>query len=164
MKQQQAEEMSTETRASKKRLRSEMSMAKTLTCKNGHAMEKRTTNPVGYANQAACDVCGLEHLPKKKKFFFHCSFCKWDICPKCSEERLTSPKCIAIPTREREDEDDMRLSSKKQKKRAQQMPLGDASGFTKARREIWLPTDSSAVNRAPVEAEIVNSWVEGMPV
>lgn len=159
LKRKHAEDSSvTETKKSKKRLRSEMAKAKALTCKNKHAMEKRSTNPVGYANQAACDVCGLENMPKKRKFFFHCSFCKWDICPQCSEDRLS-------PQESRKREGSALPSSGVRKKRALSQPVvGDGSGFTRARREIWLPTDSSAVNRAPANIEVVNSWAEGVPV
>merc|ERR1712217_297161 len=53
-------------------------------CRSRHKMDKRTTNPRRYTNQACCDVCGAEKLAKKQPFFFHCSFCRWDICPKCA--------------------------------------------------------------------------------
>lgn len=134
----------------RKRLRAEMEKAKAVTCKNRHAMEKRSVNPAGYQNAAACDICGLENIAKKKNHFFHCSFCRFDICPKCAEEKMAPKKA-----RKRDND---RGSEK------QNAPAVERSDFTRARREIWLPTDTTAVNRAPAEVAIVSTWVEGMPV
>merc|ERR1712194_812704 len=64
-------------------------------CKRGHTMAMRTDNPKGYLNDACCDVCALPNLVKKCDFYFHCAFCKWDVCPNCIikyEEDRNEPK------------------------------------------------------------------------
>lgn len=137
-------------KSERKRFRAEMEKAKAVTCKKRHVMEKRSVNPAGYQNAAACDICGLENIAKKKNHFFHCSFCRFDICPKCAEEKMAPKKA-----RKREND------SVPEKQNA---PAVERSDFTRARREIWLPTDTTAVNRAPADVTIVSTWVEGMPV
>merc|ERR1712083_265614 len=56
----------------------------TPVCRAGHTMILRSVNPRGYTNPACCDVCGLENLVKKRPHYFHCSFCRFDLCPHCS--------------------------------------------------------------------------------
>jgi len=128
-------------------------------CKNGHKMEKRTENPKRYTNEACCDVCGVENMPKKRPYFFHCSFCKFDICPQCGEQGLTKP-----PKKKRKIE----VKSKKPMTAEEALKKGV---LPRARRETWIPTDAEAVGRAPlsagkkkVAAAIVSDWVEGVPL
>merc|ERR1711879_1007131 len=59
-----------------------------LLCRRGHTMGKRSTNPRGYSNKACCDVCGKADLPKRCDEFFHCSFCRFDLGPKCAAKPL----------------------------------------------------------------------------
>lgn len=134
-------------------------------CRNRHAMDRRETNPRGYANKACCDVCGLENLPKKSPYFFHCSFCRWDICPKCASKPPAGEHDGGAEEgrrkRRRIDDD----ASAPLKRPAAETPKpAEEPGFTRARREIWLPTDANAVSRAPLDASVVSDWVEGVPV
>lgn len=128
----------------------------TVKCRRRHAMAQVTENPARYVNQACCDICGEPDLPKKKKFFFHCSQCRWDKCARCAEEEFAA----------------------KRRKRAAEPPAGvakkqrttegpdrtETDGFTKARLEIEIPTEETAFNRAPQDFSVVSDWKEGVPV
>merc|ERR1740139_180122 len=113
-------------------------------------------NPAGYFKPACCDKCGLANMSKKCLFFFHCSFCKWDICPDCilkwRQEKTRPPKFIRERLKE-EAEGGVGKLAKKAKKKAD-VRLGqeiDNADFSKERREIWLPTEGEAFNRAPID-------------
>mmetsp|Transcript_9001 Transcript_9001/g.14762 ORF Transcript_9001/g.14762 Transcript_9001/m.14762 type:complete len:247 (+) Transcript_9001:98-838(+) len=136
-------------------------------CLKHHAMIKRTTNPRGYSKKACCDVCGLENLPKKRPHFFHCSFCRFDLCPKCSVEFEPETRS-ATRKRKRGAEEAEKgpgtPAAASKKRPPQQLARSEEPGWNRARREIWLPTDSTAVNRAPLDAKVVSDWLEGVPL
>eukprot|EP00931_Biecheleriopsis_adriatica_P087723 TRINITY_DN62154_c0_g1_i1.p1 TRINITY_DN62154_c0_g1~~TRINITY_DN62154_c0_g1_i1.p1 ORF type:complete len:334 (+),score=87.94 TRINITY_DN62154_c0_g1_i1:44-1003(+) len=127
-------------------------------CRNGHTMGQRSDNPPAYKNEACCDVCGKEKMAKKLSHFFHCSFCRFDLCPNCAKSfepaefrKKVKEAPFAILTAQQQ--------KKKQKEAAPGVP------GAKARREIWIPTEADAVSRAPVDdKQVVSAWVEGMPV
>eukprot|EP00439_Symbiodinium_sp_Y106_P061711 s658_g9.t1 len=127
-------------------------------CKKGHTMGQRTDNPPAYKNEACCDVCGREHLAKlctkqKLMHYFHCSFCRFDICPNCA--KTWSP----------EEERRKARDSKRGKVQAapKAAPVQSPPG-TKARRQIWIPSEADAVSRAPLQSDLVSEWLEGQPV
>jgi hypothetical protein len=135
-------------------------------------MEKRETNPKKYTNKACCDVCGLENLPKKELFFWHCSFCRWDMCDKCATKRgdkSAEGRENAGDKRRGSADDAAEAPAAKnlaaERLLAKRAAAEEEQGFTRARREIWLPTDTTAVNRAPTDATaVVSDWVEGVPI
>eukprot|EP00435_Cladocopium_sp_Y103_P045389 s128_g13.t1 len=132
-------------------------------CKKGHSMGHRSDNPSTYKNQACCDVCGKENLPKlcskgKLSHFFHCSFCRFDMCPNCSESQLSGVKG--------KDGKEAKVSKKKDKKKDKKVPE-PVDIIPRARRELWIPTEAEAVNRAPIndiKTAVLYDWVEGKPV
>merc|ERR1711920_300712 len=135
-------------------------------CRHGHDMGKRSTNPVGYQQKACCDVCGLANLPKNRDRFFHCGFCRFDLCPKCSEkplpEELKKGKKRPQNYADSSDDEAERKPVEKKKKKTGVAQPPSADGMTRARREIWIPTDETAVCRAPTgKEEVVAGWVEG---
>mmetsp|Transcript_95073 Transcript_95073/g.268654 ORF Transcript_95073/g.268654 Transcript_95073/m.268654 type:complete len:222 (+) Transcript_95073:165-830(+) len=126
-------------------------------CRYGHVLAKRSDNPKIYKNQACCDVCGLQKLPQRCEFFFHCSFCRWDICPTCGKKRLDGKR-----KRGRGGDDD---GTPKSELRARETKEQEEPQYTRARRDIWLPTEETAVNREPLAAPpAVLEWREGVPV
>lgn len=131
-----------------------------------HKMAKRTTNPRGYSKKAVCDVCALENLPKKRPFFFHCSFCRFDLCPKCAKEFEPETRQASKKRKRNEDRAESGAAPKAVagKKALKHLGRPEEPGWNRARREIWLPTDATAVNRAPLSPVIVNDWVEGVPL
>lgn len=129
-------------------------------CKGGHIMEKRTENPKRYLHLACCDVCGLDKLVKKRPYFFHCSFCKFDTCPKCAEES----KADGFEPEHLRKKRKMGLTATGRPDRPAPKAEGPESGFTRARREIWLPTDATAVSRMPLTTTVARGWVEGVPL
>jgi len=61
-----------------------------MLCKRGHAMERRTTAPSYYKSNVRCDECWVrcdEHI----FHFFHCSTCRYDLCPDCVPPRPVLP-------------------------------------------------------------------------
>lgn len=138
-------------------------------CKKGHTMHKRTMNPAGYMKPTSCDKCGLANLSKKCQYFYHCSFCKWDICPDCIlawRQRTTrAPKFIREKLKEEREGGDGKIAAKIKKKDDERLGKEiDAREFSKDRRQIWLPTDATSVSRAPLEQIVVSDWVEGVPL
>eukprot|EP00928_Gymnodinium_smaydae_P079963 TRINITY_DN63789_c0_g1_i1.p1 TRINITY_DN63789_c0_g1~~TRINITY_DN63789_c0_g1_i1.p1 ORF type:complete len:279 (-),score=68.55 TRINITY_DN63789_c0_g1_i1:38-844(-) len=141
--------------------------AKPVKCRRGHEMERFTANPKGYAKEACCDECGLASLAKKKRFFFHCRLCRWDLCPKCADDQLAAPKLKAKPEAETPP-GSPRLGAadaagaKGQKKKKQSAPQRPPE-VTRARLllQASLPTESTAAARAPEKAAVVSEWVEG---
>jgi len=134
-------------------------LAPELKCKRGHAMCRRSQNPRGYKNLAGCDSCGLAKLPKKRDHFFHCSFCRFDLCPQCAAKR--DPRGDERgKKRKREDMDRPRAAGRGSRGDA---AGGEEPGFNRERREIWLPTEETAVSRAPIKSVVVADWIEGVP-
>jgi len=138
-------------------------------CRKGHNMLKRTENPAGYSKPACCDKCGMANLCKKVTYFYHCSFCKWDVCPNCilsyRLEGKRAPKHIRERIKEEKEGGNGKIAARAKKKDDQRLGLEiENAQFTKERREIWLPTDANAVSRAPTNNEVISDWVEGMPV
>ncbi|CAL1157349.1 unnamed protein product [Cladocopium goreaui] len=130
-----------------------------LRCKKGHSMGHRSDNPSTYKNQACCDACGKENLPKlcskgKLSHFFHCSFCRFDMCPNCAENPLSAKG---------KDGKEAKVSKKKDKKKDKKVPE-PVDIIPRARRELWIPTEAQAVNRAPIKTAVLSDWVEGKPV
>eukprot|EP00434_Breviolum_minutum_P024670 symbB.v1.2.021786.t1/scaffold1902.1/size96554/8 len=124
-------------------------------------MGHRSDNPATYKNQACCDVCGKENLPKlcfkgKLSHFLHCSFCKFDICPDCAVNKLSG-------SAKGKDGDDEKSGKKKDKQKQQKAP-DPADFIPRARRERWIPTEAESVNRAPLKSAVLSDWVEGTPV
>lgn len=117
-------------------------------CKNGHIMQKRETNPKAYLHRACCDVCGLANLAKKETFFFHCSFCRWDLCAGCvMKQKQGKPK------------DDKENKEDKQRQQATKDP-----DKVIAERQLLIPTEEAAVNRAPTKITLISTWAEGVPL
>ncbi|CAE8707543.1 unnamed protein product, partial [Polarella glacialis] len=111
-------------------------------CRNGHTMGHRTTNPVGYQNEACCDVCGLEKIVKKKAYFYHCSFCRFDICPHCSNNWTAELTAGRKPKHTKEQADKEEANPHKRKKDwswAQESAPGVPGA--RERRDIWIPTE-----------------------
>lgn len=124
-------------------------------CKWGHAMAKMSKNPERYTNKACCDICGLENLPKKALYFYHCAVCRWDICPVCATEKKN-------PEKKRKKK---KLHENSAGNQVDKTP-GPRDEFSRSRRETLanLPTEETAVARAPKSVSVVSSWVEGQPV
>lgn len=120
-------------------------------CKSGHSMEKRSENPKTYFHRACCDVCGLENLLKKRKYFFHCSFCHFDLCPKCGGEFKPEERS----KRKRDPR------SKAAKEPPQKNAKQDRSEEKLSCVEV---TEETALSRAPLVSTPVSSWIEGVPV
>eukprot|EP00444_Apocalathium_aciculiferum_P030672 CAMPEP_0183432320 /NCGR_PEP_ID=MMETSP0370-20130417/56934_1 /TAXON_ID=268820 /ORGANISM="Peridinium aciculiferum, Strain PAER-2" /LENGTH=222 /DNA_ID=CAMNT_0025618251 /DNA_START=37 /DNA_END=705 /DNA_ORIENTATION=- len=144
------------------------SVAREVKCGRGHCMGQRSDNPRGYQNPACCDVCGVANLVKKRPHFFHCSFCRFDICPQCAvtwepdgHGSSRKPKQGAPPESTTANAD---LPKRRAGKGGKSARREEEPKFSKARREIWLPTDATAVNRAPVQTSVVSDWVEGVPL
>ncbi|CAE7664636.1 unnamed protein product, partial [Symbiodinium microadriaticum] len=119
-------------------------------CKKGHTMGQRTDNPPAYKNEACCDVCGREHLAKlcikqKLTHYFHCSFCRFDICPNCAK--------TWSPEEERRKARDIKWGKVQAAPKA--APVQSPPG-TKARRQIWIPSEADAVSRAPLRSDLVS--------
>ncbi|CAJ1437855.1 unnamed protein product, partial [Effrenium voratum] len=129
-------------------------------CKKGHSLGHRSDNPGAYKNQACCDVCKKENLPKlcakgKLTHFFHCSFCRFDICPNCAATWSPNSK------KGKETE----LEPEKKQKKPKPQPQVEGIAGSRARREMWVPSEADAVNRAPLGApEVVCDWIEGQPL
>merc|ERR1719350_966309 len=117
-------------------------------------MLKVSENPATYRQIACCDSCGLENLPKRRKYFFHCGVCRWDLCPKCGYEQLAAVKARSggVPASEETSASE-----------AEDRPKVQEPAWSRARREIHIPTEKESVCRAPLEAPaVVSDWLEGV--
>jgi len=157
-----------------------MNAVKAPLCKKYHKMQLRTTNPTVYTKKACCDVCGLMNLAVKRKEFFHCSFCHFDLCPKCAgewdpkavrkEERMATMAALTAAAEK---------AKKKAEKKAEQgfdneQSSEEAEDFkpepvevreAAKRLKVWIPTEEVSTNRAPLTAAApVTTWVEGVPL
>eukprot|EP00913_Durusdinium_trenchii_P016982 g15967.t1 len=124
-------------------------------------MGHRSDNPATYKNLACCDVCGKENLPKlcskgKLSHFFHCSFCRFDMCPVCA---VKGPHAARLEEKDKQNE-----KEQTSKKKVKKVPELDPNFIPRARREMWIPTEAEAVNRAPLQGTVLSAWVEGCPV
>merc|ERR1711963_1349606 len=125
-------------------------------------MVQRNTNPCGYINLACCDSCGLAKLPKKRPHFYHCSFCRFDLCPQCTTKTGHLKRKHPDSSADGEEDQDARVTESKKPKT--KSDTEEPSLFNCVRRLIWLPIDRNAVSRAPTENIVVSDWCEGVPV
>lgn len=146
-------------------------------CRRQHTMLKRGDNPRGYTKQACCDRCGMDDMPRKCDFFFHCSFCRFDVCPNCilqlrtnqilhAEQQAEAKKAkkkggpeaeAGVPGKDTSESNDMILPDALQ-------PHYDRVFASGARRDFWIPSEATAINRAPLEVKVVSNWKEGVPL
>mmetsp|Transcript_45065 Transcript_45065/g.107084 ORF Transcript_45065/g.107084 Transcript_45065/m.107084 type:complete len:249 (+) Transcript_45065:49-795(+) len=140
-------------------------------CQRMHRMQVRTTNPTVYTKKACCDVCGLMNLPVKRKQFFHCSFCHFDLCPKCGadwdpkvakeEERKAVKEALSKAKKKKKKDDE---DASEEERDEEEMPSKEDREASK-RLKVWIPSEAVAVNRAPLKPPApVTAWVEGVPL
>ncbi|CAE8713975.1 unnamed protein product, partial [Polarella glacialis] len=102
---------------------------------------------------------------KKKAYFYHCSFCRFDVCPHCSNNWTAELTAGRKPKHTKEQADKEEANPHKRKKDwswAQESAPGVPGA--RERRDIWIPTEEESVSRAPSAVNVVSEWVEGLPV
>ena len=65
--------------------RASVPSSSSITCRQGHAMARRTTIPAipAYYCGVSCNQCGRIDLVNSCPFFYHCQLCRYDTCDVC---------------------------------------------------------------------------------